>query len=129
MLKVGEIMSKHVVTVQSDASIVDAIELLVKKNVTGLPVVNEQKVLVGIISEIDVIQLLLRDTVTKGHRVQDYMTQKVISFSPVDDILKICEFFAGNSIRRVPIIDAGRLVGVVSRRDVIKFIFKQEVKT
>ncbi len=130
MFELKEMMKTDIISVKRKTLIYDAIELMVNNNITGLPVVNSDMTLVGIISEKDVLRLLtdletlmlsydLKDSSTT---VEDYMTKDVISFQQDDDIIAVCECLVKNHFRRVPILNGKKLVGIISRKDLIKYI-------
>ena len=76
MVNRGKVMSRYVATIAKDADIFDAIRMMVDGNITGMPVVDEDEVLVGMITERDVIRGLLRTQDTEA-KVQDYMTADI----------------------------------------------------
>lgn len=124
MFEVKDIMTKKVMTVSPDTNIYKAMSILVNKKISGLPVVDDNERLVGIISEKDMLQLLVDEEITDKTTVNDYMTKKVISFSSSDSAVSVCEFLMKYPVRRVPIVDNGKLVGIVSRRDIIHLVLK-----
>lgn len=117
------IMTTNVVTVKSDTPIDRALELLIEKNITGLPVVDDDRALIGIISEKDMLKLLpgLEDESTT---VADFMTKDITCFDQDEDLIAICECLVNNNFRRIPIVSNGKLVGIISRRDIIKYILE-----
>ena len=121
MHEIRTIMSKDVVTVHPDTPIADVIELLSEHDITGIPVVDAEEHLVGIITEKDIMGLALGEEEVSG-RVEDYMTRDVVSFDVDDDVIAICECLVNHDFRRVPILSHGKLVGIISRRDLIKYI-------
>jgi CBS domain-containing protein len=123
MFDTKNIMTADVISVKKDTPIDDAVDLLVENNVTGLPVVDDDMNLVGVISEKDMLSLLSEPESSAG-KVEDYMTKDVVSFEQDEDMIAICECLVNNNFRRVPIVDNGRLVGIVSRRDIIKYILE-----
>ena len=123
MFDTKNIMTTDVISVKKNTSIGNAVDLLVENNVTGLPVVDDDMNLVGIISEKDMLSLLSEPESSAG-KVEDYMTKDVVSFEQDEDLIAICEYLVNNHPRRVPIVDSGRLVGIVSRRDIIKYILE-----
>jgi CBS domain-containing protein len=78
---------------------------------------------VGIVTEKDMIGVLCGQDVPSG-TARDYMTEDVLSFDENDDIIAVCECLVNNPLRRVPILAEGRLVGIISRRDLIKYIIE-----
>ncbi len=129
IFKVKTIMTTNVVSVKRQTPIYEAIRILVEKNITGLPVVNDDMTLAGIISEKDVVKLLY-DVEDKPGKVEDFMTESPSSFDQEDSLIDIAECFVKNHFRRVPITSEGKLVGIVSRKDIIKYILelRQKVK-
>lgn len=122
MFPVGSIMTKEVVTAGPEMSIIEALHLLTRHKISGMPVVNPSGRVVGILSEKDLLRILLEKNVDEDHKVEEYMSREVICFSEDDDAREICEFFMHSHIRRVPIVRDGILIGVVSRRDIITLI-------
>ena len=123
MFKAESIMKTNVISVDKDTEIYEAIRIMVESNITGLPVVNEDQTLAGIITEKDVLKLLygfedVPDT------VGGFMTEQVICFDQEDSLIDIADSFIKNYFRRVPILDKGRLVGIISRKDIIGYILK-----
>jgi len=122
MLPVHKIMTKEVVTVTKDTCIYEAIDQLVMNQISGLAVVDDKNNLVGILSEWDILHLLTENNVDQKETVEHYMTFDVISFTEDDRAADICEFFQTNYKRRVPIVRDKKLVGIVSRHDIIKLV-------
>ncbi len=121
MYHVKDIMCDRPIAVRPEKTIDEAIELLVDNRVSGLPVVDGQGLLVGVISEVDIINLVYKADI-EGSVVGDYMsrvTQSLEAEASLDDAASI---FCGKNIRRIPIVSDGKLVGIVSRRDLIRFI-------
>ncbi|MBN1817534.1 MAG: CBS domain-containing protein [Sedimentisphaerales bacterium] len=124
MFKVRDIMVKAAICVPPDLPIYDAIRLLVNRNITGLPVVDAQLRLLGILSEKDVLSLLYDTEDRADQTVRDYMSAEVVSFDVNDTLIDVCDCLVSHSFRRVPVTCQGRLAGIVSRRDVIHAILK-----
>ncbi len=123
MFKAKTIMSTNVISVKRQTEIYEAIKKLVENNITGLPVVNDDMSLVGVISEKDVLSLLY-NIEDKPGKVGDYMTINPVCFDEDDSLIDIAECFIENNFRRVPIVAGGKLVGIVSRKDIIGYILK-----
>ncbi len=123
MFQAKTIMTSDVAYVKKETPIYDAIEILVKKNITGLPVVNDDMTLAGVVTEKDVLKVLynLED---RGGKVVDFMTTEVVSFDHETSAIDICDCFCDNPFRRVPILADGKLVGIITRRDLIARILK-----
>ena len=123
MFEAKTVMKTNVVAINKNASIYEAISLLVEKNITGLPVTNDDGTMVGIISEKDMLRLPY-DINDKEGSVEEFMTKEVVSFERNDSLIDIAESFNKNSFRRVPIVHEGKPIGIVSRRDIIGYILK-----
>ncbi len=123
MHEIRTIMSSDVISVKRDTPIRDVVELLVAHDVTGLPVVDDEGTLVGIVTEKDVMGLLVDGHDVSG-RAEDYMTRQVVCFDEEDDLIAVCECLVTNHFRRVPILRWGKLAGIISRRDLIKYILE-----
>lgn len=123
MSEIEDIMTTEVVTVKKQTPIIEVIELLLANNITGLPVVDSQRHLVGLISEKDVLKLL-SDPDNDSLTVADFMTENVTAFDVEDNIIAVCESLTNSSFRRVPILKDGKLAGVISRKDLIKYILE-----
>jgi CBS domain-containing protein len=116
---IRDIMSKIVVSIRPDATLTSAVKVLTKHHLSGAPVVSEGKV-VGFISEPNLMDVLF-DEETRTRKVSDYMSQEVQMVRASDPIATAATMFAMYGIRRLPVIDDGRLVGVVTRRDLLAY--------
>ena len=101
-------------------------ELMVKKQISGLPVVEDDMSLVGIITEKDVVNLAYSviyeaDTLEKK-KVRNFMTEPAVSFDKDRSLLDVCDFLGKNVFRRVPITSGGKLVGLISIPDIVAYI-------
>jgi CBS domain-containing protein len=115
------IMTTELITVGRRTSICEALEILLENDITGMPVVDDDMTLVGIITEKDLLKLL---SVLENDSavVEDFMTKEVVSFDQEEDIIAICECLIKNNFRRIPITSKGKLAGIISRKDIIKYI-------
>ena len=121
MFETRTIMSTDVVSVPRHTPITEVIELLVARDITGIPVVNDDGSLAGIVTEKDILSLLADVRYASG-TVEQYMTREVVAFDIDDDFIAICECLMKGDFRRVPILSQGKLVGIVSRHDIIRYI-------
>lgn len=115
----SQIMTKAVVTVGPDLSLKEAISLLLRHHISGMPVVDNSGKLVGIITEQDIINFVFSGNATNT-KVQEAMTAELIAFDSDTDVVKIAECFIAKKIRRVPIVENGKVVGIISRRDILR---------
>lgn len=132
MVTAREIMTRNVVTVQESTPIYKAIELLAEYDITGMPVVDENQSLRGVITEQDVMNLfydesslLFSNQDEQKKTVKDVMTKPAIFFDEHESILDICQCLKDYHFRRVPVTSKGKLVGVISRQDIIKYVLQQ----
>ena len=131
MFKAKDIVTKVVITTVPDMPIYDGVRLLVNRNVSGLPVVDEELNLVGLLSEKDVLRILYEAEDSIEKTVGDFMSTEVISFDENANLIELCDCLITNNIRRVPVTKDGKLLGVVSRGDVIRAILRikhQEIR-
>jgi CBS domain-containing protein len=125
MLKAKEIMTTDVVSVTKETPIYEAMELLIKNEITGMPVVDDDMTLVGVISEKDCLRLFYADEEEKNKTVQYFMTQPAVHYNENDSLKIICDFMMINYFRRVPVTSKnGKLVGILSRPDVVAHILQ-----
>jgi CBS domain-containing protein len=120
----GDIMTKEVVAVKASTPIYEAMELIARYDISGLPVVEDDMTLTGVLSEKDVVSLLDTPEGDEEKTVRDFMTQPALYFDEDESLLDVCDFLKKNVFRRVPITSEGKLVGIISIRDVIEFILR-----
>jgi CBS domain-containing protein len=114
-MKAREIMTRQVISILSDATVEDAARLLVRNRISGLPVVDAEGLLVGLVTEHDLIA-------RAGRLVSEIMSRGVITVSPDTEIEQVQHLLTNQRIRRVPVVENGRVVGIVSRSDLVRQI-------
>ena len=119
--KVKNAMTKAVVSVSEDATIDEVFELLLRHHVSGLPVVDSEERLVGVVSELDLLMLLTNPESGESH-VSDYLSGDVLTVEEDDPLAEVTELFLTHRFRRLPVVRDGRLIGVISRRDLVRYI-------
>ena len=121
---VREHMDTNVPTVSPDMPILDAIDLLIQWHVTGAPVVNEQGEILGMLTEKDCLLVLAlgSDNDRPNGVVREYMTKKVVHIPSRMNIYYAAGLFLNHSFRRLPVVDDGKLVGAITRFDILKAI-------
>jgi len=124
MIEAKDVMTRDVICIHKDTPIFQAIDLMVKNNVTGIPVVENDKTLIGILSEQDVLRLFHTYEDERDRTVNDFMTQPAIHFEENEYVLDICYCLRDNAIRRVPVTSNGKVIGVISRSDFLKCILQ-----
>ena len=120
--------TKDVICVNIDTSIFEAIEFMANNGVSGVPVVEEDMTLVGILSEHDVLRLLHTHKRERDRNVGEFMTQSVVYFKENDSLLDICNSLRDSSIRRIPVTSGGKVTGIISRADIIRCILQLSQK-
>jgi len=123
VFKAEDIMTTDVVTVGRQTPIYEAVQTLLETGVTGLPVVEDDMTLVGMITEKDVLKLLPA-WIDELATVEQFMSDSVVSFEADTNLIEICECLIQSHFRRVAIVSQGRLSGVISRKDLIKYILE-----
>jgi CBS domain-containing protein len=130
MLKVKDVMTKDVVSVKKDTPIYEAMEIMRKKDITGMPVIEDDMTLVGVITEKDVLRLFYANEEEKNETVGFFMTRPAVSYRENENLRSVCDFMMINYFRRVPVVSKqGKLVGIISRPDIIDFILEQRRQT
>jgi CBS domain-containing protein len=124
MLRAKDVMSTDVISVKKDDPIFDAVKILVENNISGLPVVNDDMTLTGILSEKDLVNLFYENREADGKTVGDYMTHPAVSFDKNNALLNVCNFLVKNIFRRVPVTSEGKLVGIISIQDILSSVLK-----
>lgn len=118
MTVVRDIMSKNVVAVRPDTTLAGAVELLTQHHIGGAPVISREGALVGVISELALIDVVF-DATVRHAPVSQYMAEDVQFVAPTDPLARAAQLFALYSFRRLPVVEHGKLVGVISRRDLM----------
>jgi len=118
----GQMMVRRLHTARPDQRVRDVAAMLLKHNISGAPVVDADGTLVGVISEKDCIKALLRAV---HHQVpfsvvSDVMTTRLITITEDTHIMTMADLFTQHAIRRLPVVSGNKLVGQVSRRDVLR---------
>jgi CBS domain-containing protein len=141
-MKASDIMVPDVITVGPDNTVQDVAEILLAKHISGLPVVDSSGRLIGLVSEGDLLRraeagteherswwlklLMGRETLAaefvKEHarRVRDVMTRDVITVSPDTLVTDVAGMLERNRIKRVPVVQGGKVVGIISRANLIQ---------
>lgn len=115
LMQAQTIMTHEVISIQPEASVQDAARLLSGYNISGVPVVENGGRLVGIVTEADIIG-------KEGATVADILTSRVVSVSEVTPVDEIAQILTSNRFKRVPVLRMGRVVGIVSRADIVRMM-------
>ncbi len=148
-MKIKDVMIKKVITIKSGTTLERAAEILVKNNISGAPVVDKNGKLIGIISEKDLFKTLypnFRDIVRdikfllsknkikyqikekKKTIVDKIMTEKIITIDENASLLKAGSLILTERIHRIPVVKNGKLIGIVSRRDIFRKLLKSDLE-
>ncbi len=119
---VKDYMAKTLVTFKPDTNVLDAVHTLVEHRIAGAPVVDDQGNIIGMLSEFDCIKVALQAGYhgDYGGPVSDFMSRGVTTVNAEMSIVDLAQKFAEEGYRRFPVTDNNRLVGQISRRDVLR---------
>ncbi len=147
-MRVLELMHTHVVTVQPEDTLRDAVDKMDLYQVSGLPVVDEEGRLVGVITEHDIIRELLpqrgesqteesyraewldlrtRAARVRGMLVKQAMTSNVIAVDENTDVLEAAAIMLQKKVKRLPVTAEGKLVGIISRIDICQAVLEDRL--
>ena len=139
-LQARDVMSGEPATISPKAGVVDAARQMLDRHISGLPVVDDSSRLVGVITEGDLLRRVEMGTEEQsdgsffsselareflkshGKYVEDVMTTKVASVLPNTPLVEIARLLQLMQLKRVPVIERGRVVGVVSRADILRVL-------
>lgn len=138
-IPVNNVMTKNAVTVHTHADVHEAARLLSEHRISGLPVVDEEGLVVGVVTEADILSMtgmkeghtfkdILRHLLgeplperRRGNTVREIMSSPAITTRPDADIRDVARILDGKRIKRLPVVDEkNRLVGVISRADIVR---------
>ncbi len=114
-ITVADVMVANVLVVHSGDSIDDAVALIVDSRITGVPVVDDDHHILGIVAEFDVLG-------KPGRTVDEVMTRDVITTDESTTLDKAAEIMLTRRIRRLPVARDGRLVGILTRADLLRHV-------
>lgn len=115
---VRDYMQANVPAIRSTANVREVVEYLLKWNITGAPVVDEEMKVVGFVSEQDCMKEMLNSAFysDESAQVTSIMRRDVLSVTPDTSILEIAETMLGNKPKNYPVIEHGKLVGLINRK-------------
>lgn len=139
MRPIKEIMTKDVITISQDALLKETGKILKEKRISGLPVVDENNKIVGIITLTDILHFLLDNVyqqriiekivpeidmsgiytkMKSSIKVKDIMSRNVVALKEDDDLDKVLQLMFEKGIHTIPIMRAGKLVGIIGKKDI-----------
>ena len=113
------IMTTPVICVNTDDPIRDVFQSMLDNSVSGVPVVDDEQKLVGLVSEYDLMGILYGSNLAKA-KARDYMTSCPDSVSPDVSLADLTDLFLSSTRRRLPVVEDDKLIGIVSRRDLVR---------
>lgn len=121
-ITVADYMAKRIVTLTKDTNVIDAIKKLLDHKITCAPVIDSKGQLIGMFSEKDGMKVFLESVYNQGMsgKVGEYMTIETINIDAQTSIVDLAEKFQKSSVRSFPVFQEGKLVGVISRVDVLR---------
>lgn len=117
-----DIMVRKLVTLRPEMDVFDAVQMLLKHRISGAPVVDADGQYLGVFSEKCSMHVLLDAAYEQlpSNQVRAFMDRDALTIAPDAQLLSIAQVFLLTSYRRLPVLEQGRLVGQVSRRDVLR---------
>ena len=113
-----DIMTRNVFTTSPEVSVQEVAQLLVQKDISGVPVINRDGQIIGIVTEADIIGKVDRE----GLCVADIMTPELILVDEETQVGDIAMLLVERKIKRVPVMRTGKLVGIVCRADIVNAV-------
>lgn len=115
---VCEIMNPGVVSVSPDESVAYASRLLYRHNIGSVPVCDDDGILQGIVTDRDIVlRVVAADSDPHQTPVKDIMSENVITVAPDEDVKRVSMLMGASQVRRLPVVDDGKVVGMVSLAD------------
>lgn len=145
-MKVGDVMTREVVTVPPGASLKEAARLLVEHRISGLPVVDNQDHVLGVVSEADVLpkeaaglplrrplawltgQLEVDRSKLEAHLVGEAMTAPALTIEPNRPVGAAAKLMVEKGVNRLPVVEDGKLVGIVTRADLVRAFVRSDAE-
>jgi CBS domain-containing protein len=150
MLTAGDVMTREVITVKKETTIRELAELFARYRISSAPVVDDSGAMIGIVTETDLVEqdkslhiptvISLFDWVIylesdkkfekelkkmTGQTVGDIFTQDVVQVSPATPVSDLADLISSRKVNSIPVVDESRLVGIVSRIDLIRTMIRQ----
>jgi CBS domain-containing protein len=121
-ISVADYMTERVVSLSKQTNVIDAIKKMLDHKITCAPVIDEQGHLIGMFSEKDGMRVFLESVYDQGvpGKVGDFMTTEIISVDSKSSIVDLAEKFQNSSVRSFPVFNHAKLVGIISRTDVLR---------
>ena len=125
--RASDIMSKNITAVREDETVREAAERLASDDIGILPICDDREQLKGVITDRDiVVQVIARGKDPSNTRVRDFEQGEIVTLRPDDSIQHACDLMAQYQVRRLPVVQEGRIVGMVSQADVAKSVAPEQ---
>ncbi|HYV91122.1 MAG TPA: CBS domain-containing protein [Chitinophagales bacterium] len=128
-MKARDILSRkgsHVISVSPQSSVLDALKVMAEKNVAGVLVMEGEK-LVGIFTERDYARkIILKGKTSAESKISEVMVSNLITITPDNDISDCMRLMTNKTIRHLPVVENGKLVGLISIGDVVRTIIEEQ---
>ena len=123
-IKVRDYMTRHLVTFRPEMDLFTAINRLLEHGIASAPVIDSEGYLIGMLSESDCLRAILSGAYFEDAHgtVGNYMTSAVDTIAGEADIIEAAETFLRGQRRRLPVLESGRLVGMIARSDVLRAV-------
>ncbi len=128
-LNVGDYMTQSIMTFRPEQDVIEAARILAKRGFSGAPVVDDRGNLAGILSDTDCIRAMVKFGFDPDWRglVSEFMSPNVETVAIDDSILDVAQRFTEKRFRRYPVMEDNRVIGVISRIDVLRALERIEL--
>jgi len=128
-LKASDVMTRPVVSARPKASARDVVLQLTTGLYSGMPVTEEDGKIVGIITELDLLSAVADGKELAKTTAEDIMSRDVVTVNPGTPVTEIIPIMQARNLIRVPVVKGGKLVGIVSRSDILRALIEPEFVT
>jgi len=127
-MKVSQIMETRVVAAKADTSCTSLAQRMISGFLSGLPVADDEGHVIGVVTEFDILKVLRNGTDGMSKVARDIMTENPICLDADQSVEDAIELMTRHHIIRIPVLSGGKLVGIVSRTDVLRAFVKEELQ-
>jgi CBS domain-containing protein len=113
-------MNKDVVALRPETTVAEAVQFLTRHHIGGAPVVDDGGNLVGMVSELVLIDVVFEEAVRVAP-ISKYMTIELQVVQPDEPLMRAAQLFTLYSFRRLPVVENGKLIGIITRRDLMNY--------
>jgi len=125
-MKVSQIMETRVVAAKASATCTSLAQKMLSGFLSGLPVTDDEGHVIGVVTEFDILKVLRNGANGLSKMAKDIMSEKPICLEANQSVEEAIELMTRHHIMRIPVVSGGRLVGIVSRTDVLRAFVKEE---